>query len=133
MNGADLARAATILYGQHFQVPLAKLLGVTPRAVRWYLSGGRQIPREAWVTLSEALEERSPQARREAERLQAALGLPTYRVTWNFDSGKVWSKGGYSHARAVELKEYPLRYGLPVRSATMEPEEQRPFCEDMLG
>jgi len=46
----------------------------------------------------------------------------TYLVTWYFDNGKVWSKGGYTLERAIEVKEMPLKYGLPVKSASMEPE-----------
>jgi hypothetical protein len=54
---------------------------------------------------------------------EGVISKKTYRVKWIFEDGKEWEKGGYSHEDAVNAKEYPLRYGLPVRSATMEPEE----------
>lgn len=54
---------------------------------------------------------------------EGVISKKTYKVHWTFDDGREWEKGGYSHDDAINAKEYPLRYGLPVRSATMEPED----------
>jgi hypothetical protein len=52
VTGPDLlSRAASLLYGEMWQTPLASELGVPPRQVRRWASGDRQIPPSTWPEL----------------------------------------------------------------------------------
>ncbi len=53
-----LAAAAVVLFGERWQRPLAHLLGVDARLVRWWASGDRPIPEWVWPRLEAALTEK---------------------------------------------------------------------------
>lgn len=63
---ARLATMAALLLGEQWQRPLARLLGMDPRAVRRW-AAGRPVP--AW-----ALERLESELRQEIKRLEVALG-----------------------------------------------------------
>lgn len=55
---AVLRAAGRLLYGAYWQEPAARLLGVTPRSIRYWLAGKRTPPARIVPELEAALRER---------------------------------------------------------------------------
>lgn len=67
-----LARCGACLYGERWQSPLARDLGVSDRSVRAWVAGTRSIPAGVWGELVTLLRERAGEARGLAEELAAS-------------------------------------------------------------
>lgn len=58
-----LARCGACLYGERWQSPLARDLGVSDRSVRAWMAGTRSIPEGVWGDLRRLLQERVIESR----------------------------------------------------------------------
>ncbi len=58
-----LARCGACLYGERWQSPLARDLGVSDRSVRAWVAGTRSIPAGVWGDLRRLLQERVIESR----------------------------------------------------------------------
>ena len=67
-----LARCGIALYGERWQSPLSRALGVSDRSVRAWVAGTRSIPAGVWGELATLLRERAGEARGLAEELAAS-------------------------------------------------------------
>jgi hypothetical protein len=54
-----LARCGVALYGERWQVPLSRALGVSDRSVRAWIAGTRSIPEGVWAEVRALLNQRS--------------------------------------------------------------------------
>lgn len=64
-----LARCGACLYGERWQSPLARDLGVSDRSVRAWVAGTRSIPEGVWPDLRTLLVERARECRGLADEL----------------------------------------------------------------
>ena len=70
-DAAALARAGVALYGDRWQTALARDLGVSSRAVRYWASGYEPISRARWMTIADLLERRAAECRAVADDIRA--------------------------------------------------------------
>ena len=77
MTSAELAAAGRALYGERWQSPLARALGLSDRHMRRLVAGERAITEETALAIERLLaRRRADQALDEIERLSAEHGAP---------------------------------------------------------
>lgn len=73
------------LFGDHWQAPLSKALGISPRQLRYWLSGEEAPDRERLLNLLALLEHASAEGHRLASHLRVEVGAPPAdRDDWAF-------------------------------------------------
>jgi len=77
------------LYGEHWQAPLARALGINTRLLRYWLSGEARPSPGQEQRLVALTEHAAAEPHRQARKLAAALQRPKFSRRWSFNDNEL--------------------------------------------